>query len=286
VSRCPLATPFNVTTTALELPDPLSVEACCTSLIELCVEGTSRREGVLLVGLVAAPLNVTVLVVPCVELKFVPVLAVAGDDAKPATAIAADVPVDSKAGFPLAGSPALLSVAPAPPGPFPEGDVTSGRETPVPRNGTYTLPPEASLSKTMVPPASPALRGANCTINDSSLPASNVSGSAKPITLNSTPCSVSLEKTIFELPEFFSLMLMARALPTDTVSKLRVSGLRLNWPCAFVLAAPVVSRMVARKKITPHDGASFFRFAASAIRPARSAVRRNAWRGLSFHMAK
>lgn len=114
-------------------------------------------------------------------------------------------------------------------------------EVPVPLNVSVPGEFEALLYSDALPFADPALCGVKVTANETLWPAAIVSGKEIPLTENSALLMVS-DEMVMLAPLAVMLAGRVELLPTSTLPKLKLVGVRLSWP----VATPVPEREIVR----------------------------------------
>jgi hypothetical protein len=86
-----------------------------------------------------------------------------------------------------------------------------------------------------LPVAFPPVVGANFTLKVTLCPAFNVTGNARPLMLNPAPEVLAALIFKFDPPEFVSVSVLLRLVPTSTLPKFTLEGLAVNAPSATPL---------------------------------------------------
>jgi hypothetical protein len=100
----------------------------------------------------------------------------------------------------------------------------------------------ALLTTETLPVTLPAAVGANVTLRVAVWLAARVSGRVKPLALKPAPETFTCEIVTLELPLFVSVTACVLLVPTNTLPKLKLAGLAVNWNVA---ATPVPLRAMA-----------------------------------------
>src|SRR5579863_76852 len=111
--------------------------------------------------------------------------------------------------------------------------VCTGAGAPVPVKVSAVVEGCALLVKVSVPLAAPVVEGLKFTVNPALWPAGMVTGSDKPLTLNTALFELT-DVTVTAAPLAVRLPDPCPVVPTTTLPRARVVGLTVSWPAAAV----------------------------------------------------